>query len=117
MLGMRLPWETARMPRLLLFATLLTLLVFQVGRAQERTTDVPKIDNGALEKLGWKLGCQAYTFRSVSLLETIDILGRLGIHYIEMYPGQKYSKENGDHADHHMSDELVAKLKEKLAGA
>jgi len=71
-----------------------------------------------MEKLGWRLGSQAYTFRKLSLFETIDLLSAMGIRYIEMYPGQRYSPEKADvKADHNMPDELVeqliAKLKEK----
>jgi sugar phosphate isomerase/epimerase len=68
-----------------------------------------------LEKLNWKLGAQAYTFRALSLFETIDVLKRLDLHYIEMYPGQRFSKENPAKADHNMSDPMIAELKSKLA--
>ena len=88
--------------------------------AAQRTNPIPqpKIDQQALEKLGWRLGSQAYTFRKLSLFETIDLLDAMGIRYIEMYPGQRFSPTRGDvKADHNMSDELVdeliAKLKDK----
>ena len=35
----------------------------------------------ALEQLGWRLGAQAYTFRALTLYETIDTLNALGIKY------------------------------------
>jgi sugar phosphate isomerase/epimerase len=86
----------------------------------KRTAPIPqpKLDQQAMEKLGWRLGSQAYTFRKLSLFETIDLLNAMGIRYIEMYPGQRFSPQRADvKADHHMSDELVdeliAKLKEK----
>ncbi len=86
----------------------------------ERTAPIPqvKLDQQAMEKLGWRLGSQAYTFRKLSLFETIDLLDAMGIRYIEMYPGQRYSPMRPDvKANHDMSDELVdeliAKLKEK----
>jgi len=41
------------------------------------------------EKLGWRLGCQAYTFRAGSFFEAIDKTAELGLHYIEAYPGQR----------------------------
>ena len=53
----------------------------------------PTIDQAALDKLGWKLGCQAWTFRKLSLFETLDTLNGLGVHYIEIYPGQRLSPE------------------------
>ena len=86
----------------------------------ERTTPIPqpKLDQQAMDKLGWRLGSQAYTFRKLSLFETIDLLSSMGIRYIEMYPGQRFSPTKPDvKADHNMSDELVyeliAKLKDK----
>jgi L-ribulose-5-phosphate 3-epimerase len=36
-----------------------------------------------------KLALQAYTFRDRSFVETVETAKRLGIKYIEMYPGQK----------------------------
>ena len=43
-------------------------------------------------RAGLALGVQAYTFRSLTLFETIDTLNTLGVRYIEMYPGQQYSR-------------------------
>ncbi len=45
------------------------------------------------EKLGWRLGCQAWTFRLFPLDEAIDKTASLGLHYIETCPGQKLSKD------------------------
>ncbi len=76
----------------------------------------PRVNEQALDKLGWKLGCQAYTFRAMSLFETLDVLHDLGIHYVELFPGQKLSKESNARTDHHLSQEdidaLIAKAKE-----
>ena len=41
------------------------------------------------QKLGWKLGVQAYTFRNFSFSEALDKINQLGLHYVEGYPGQK----------------------------
>ena len=48
------------------------------------------------EKLGWRLGCQAYSFNRFTLDEAIDKTASLGLHYIEAYPGQKLSAEKPD---------------------
>ena len=45
------------------------------------------------EKLGWRLGVQAWTFNHATLFEAIDNIAALGLHYIEAFPGQKLSKE------------------------
>lgn len=40
------------------------------------------------EKLGWKLGAQAYSFRLFSFAEAIDKTDSCGLKYIEAFPGQ-----------------------------
>jgi sugar phosphate isomerase/epimerase len=45
------------------------------------------------EKLGWRLGCQAYTFNRFTFFEAVDKTASLGLHYIEGYPGQQISKK------------------------
>ncbi len=45
------------------------------------------------EKIGWRLGCQAWTFRLFPLDEAIDKIASLGLHYIETGLGLKLSKD------------------------
>jgi sugar phosphate isomerase/epimerase len=40
-------------------------------------------------KLGWRLGCQAWTFNKGTFYEAMDKTAELGLHFIEAYPGQK----------------------------
>jgi sugar phosphate isomerase/epimerase len=83
--------------------------------APGRTFPKTNIDHAALKKLGWQLACQCWTFREMSLFETIDVAHGLGIHHLEMYPGQKLSPDTGAaKADHNMSDEQIALLQKKL---
>ena len=79
-------------------------------------TPKPKIDHDAIEKLGFRLGVQAYTFRVLSAFETIDLIGDMGIRYIEFYPGQRLSPELPATVklDHNMSAEHIESLKNKL---
>jgi sugar phosphate isomerase/epimerase len=77
----------------------------------------PKINNAAIDKAGFRLSVQAYTFREMSLLETIETLKFLGVHYIELYPGQKFSKTNPKPADHNMAPEMMSELQQKLRDA
>jgi len=44
------------------------------------------------EQLGWRLGCQAYTFRSFSFFEAVEKTAASGMGYIEAYPGQTLGK-------------------------
>src|SRR4051794_34070879 len=75
----------------------------------------PPVNQAALDQLGWKIGCQAYTFREMPLLDALDTMKRLGIHYVEMYPGQRFSKEHSEKTGPDLSPERIAELKAKLA--
>jgi sugar phosphate isomerase/epimerase len=55
------------------------------------------------EKLGWRLGCQAYSFNRFTFHEAIQKTASLGLHYVEMYPGQKLS----DSAPEQKTDETM----------
>ena len=67
-----------------------------------------------LEKLHWRLGMQAWTFRKLTLFETIDMCKRLDVHYLEMYPGQKLAPDADVKADHNMADAQIGRLLAKL---
>jgi sugar phosphate isomerase/epimerase len=45
------------------------------------------------EKLGWRLGCQAYSFNQFTFFEAVDKTASLGLRYIEGYPSQRISKK------------------------
>jgi len=67
------------------------------------------------EKLGWRLGMQAWTFHHATLFEAIDNTASLGLRYIEAYPGQKLSKEKpevivGDDSPAEVRKEIKQKL-------
>lgn len=75
----------------------------------------PRLNYAAMNKLGWKLSSQAWTFRELTLFETIDTLKSLGIRNIEMFPGQRVSKENpvgfDQNAPAEVIDQVIAKCK------
>jgi sugar phosphate isomerase/epimerase len=65
---------------------------------------------------GFAIGCQAYTFNRFTVFEAIEKTAHAGGKVIEFYPGQKLSKaEPGVVWDHNAPDEVVAKVKAKLA--
>jgi len=107
----------------MLKATVLTVLAAALAfasspaRAQDAPAFVkPRINHEALEKLGWQLSCQAYTFREMSLFETLDVLQSLGLRYVEFYPDQRFSPEKpAVRTNHNMTGEQIAELKQKLA--
>ena len=48
------------------------------------------------EKRGWHLSMQSYTFHLFTVMESLDKTKELGLHYIEIYPGQKMGEGFGD---------------------
>src|ERR1051326_5829679 len=65
---------------------------------------------------GSPIGCQAYTFNHYSVLEAIDKTAEAGGKGIEFYPGQPLSKDEPNVKwDHNASEEVIAKVKAKLA--
>jgi sugar phosphate isomerase/epimerase len=68
------------------------------------------------EKLGWRLGCQAWTFNDVTFYDAIDKTALLGLHYIEAFPGQKLSPDKPDvKFGEGMSEEVRKEVKKRLA--
>lgn len=66
----------------------------------------------------WQLGVQAYTFNRFTFYEAIDKAERLGLHYIEAYPGQNVSRERMDiKVGPGLSAEVRAEIKQKLKDA
>jgi sugar phosphate isomerase/epimerase len=75
------------MLRLRWLCPLLVLLVFAAPL---------RADGGhrsGVDKLGWKLAIQAWTNNQATLFETIELAQRLGIRYVEAFPGQKLRPE------------------------
>jgi len=70
------------------------------------------------EKLGWQLGCQAYTFRLFTFYEAVEKVASLGLHCIEAYPSQKLSKQKPElKINESMSAATRKEVKTRLADA
>jgi sugar phosphate isomerase/epimerase len=81
-------------------------------------TQQPARDDAAAEKLGWRLGVQAWTFRDRTAFEAIETAAKLGLKYIELYPGQVLSPEQKDvKVGVELTDEQRVALLRKLATA
>ncbi|MFO7975724.1 MAG: sugar phosphate isomerase/epimerase [Candidatus Hydrogenedentota bacterium] len=90
------------------------MLVASCATAQEESAVEAKGAPNA-EKLGWHLGCQAYSFNRFTFFEAVEKNQSLGLHCIEAYPGQKFSPEKPDAKfDHNMSEELRQEALAKL---
>jgi len=65
---------------------------------------------------GFAIGLQAYTFNRFTVFEAIEKTAQAGAKVIEFYPGQALSKEERNvRWDHNASDDVIAKVKAKLA--
>jgi len=91
-----------------------TIGVTGAGAAQ----DSPGKGAPNAEKIGWRLGCQAYSFNRFTFFEAIDKNQSLGLKWIEAYPGQKLSPEKTDVTfDHNAPPEIREEVKAKLKKA
>ena len=90
-----------------------SLLQCKPSRAADRGPGAPHA-----EKLGWRLGCQAYSFNQYTFWEAIDKTASLGLHYIEAYPGQQLSAEKPQvKINEDTTPEVRREVKKKLADA
>jgi sugar phosphate isomerase/epimerase len=79
--------------------------------AEEKASKTPNAD-----KLGWRLGCQAWTFNRFTLFEAIDKTAELGLRSIEAFPhGQKISTMNSEKFGPKMSADDRKLVKSYLA--
>jgi len=67
------------------------------------------------EKLGWHLGCQAYSFNKFTFFEAVDKTASLGLGYIEGFPGQQISKEISAVIGPTMSADYRKAIQQKMA--
>jgi len=68
----------------------------------------------AQEKIGWRLGLTAYSFKDNTLFETIDKAAELGIWYLDGLNVQKVSADIPKDFDYKLSKEELLKVRAKL---
>ena len=68
------------------------------------------------DKLGWRVGFSAYTFRALTLFETLDKIADVGLHFAELFAWQKLSPKHADaRPGPGLSKALQSDLKKKAA--
>ncbi len=94
-----------------------TIAAMGLGAASSGSAEEP-ISGGSpnAEKMGWRLGVQAFSFfYSSPLLEVLDRLEAAGIRYIEAMPGMVLSNEDRKvRFSHDSPPEVLAQVKAKL---
>lgn len=102
------------------------MLQFYLAAAQFALGDLaaPTIPSGKLtpairaqEKLGWRLGIEAYTFHKHTLFEAIDKTAKLGLAYMGGLSFQKVSKDIPKNFEPGLSDEELQQIRLKLDSA
>ncbi len=67
----------------------------------------------ALERLGWQIGVQTYSFKKFTLFEALEKAKAAGVKYAEAFPGQKVAKDIDDKMGPEMKPESMDKVKAK----
>ncbi len=102
------------------------LLEFYLAAAQFALGDLPapatpssKLTPAirAQEKLGWRLGIEAYTFHKYTLFEAIDKTAQLGLPYMGGLSFQKVSNEIPKNFDPQLTDDELKQIRLKLDSA
>jgi sugar phosphate isomerase/epimerase len=68
--------------------------------------------NDILDRAGWKLSVQSYTFHKFSFKEAVDKVNQLGLNYIEVYYGQPLGEGLEGTMDFRMDKETRRKVLE-----
>jgi len=68
----------------------------------------------AREKLEWKFGVSAYTFKDNTLFETIDQTASLGLLYMGGFSAQKVSEQINKDFDHNLTDKEIYTIQQKF---
>ena len=95
-----------------MYRTLLPLAVLAVAVAcLPARADGPS--NKGAEKLGWVLTLQSWTVNKKTVAEAIEVAQKLGVHFIEIYPGQTLSPTDKGKFGPEMTDEQIAAVLDK----
>ena len=93
---------------------------FVLGDLDVPTTPSAKLSPAirAQEKLGWRLGIEAYTFHKFTFFETIEKTAELGLPYIGgLSFMQRVSKDIPKNFDQHLSDGELREIRLKMDSA
>jgi sugar phosphate isomerase/epimerase len=101
-----------RAPRLVVVTALLAM-----AAVPSLAVDATKRDDSASEKLGLKLSMQCWTYNKLTFFEAVDRAARLGVKYVEAFPGQKVRPGSEEKMGPGMSEETIKEIKTKLKEA
>lgn len=92
-----------------IISAVLCCLLLSAGCAQDNTKT-------KVEKQGWHLSMQSYTFHLFTVMESLDKTQELGLRFIEIYPGQRMGDGFGETVfGYQLDGDQQKKLKEEAA--
>ena len=97
-----------------LFSTTMLLMMLGMLATPAAEEKSPGIDEPTMAKLGWVVSLQCWTFNQLTLFETIDVAGELGIHHLELYPGQRVSMQGPERVGPDLSEAVTTAIKSRL---
>jgi len=102
-----------------MLAFYLGAIQFALGDFPAPTTPSAKLTPAirAQEKLGWRLGVEAYTFHKFTFFETIEKTAQLGLPYVGGLSFQKVSTNIAKNFDPNLSDDELRQIRFKLEDA
>jgi sugar phosphate isomerase/epimerase len=74
------------------------------------------LDHSGADKLRWRLALQSWTVQG-TVLKAIDIAKEIGLHDLEVFPGQKISDDGPGKFDPGMTDEQIKTVLDKAKAA
>lgn len=102
------------------------MLAFYLGAIQFALGDLPAPTTAsawltpalrAQERLGWRLGIEAYTFHRATFFETVDRAAKLGVPFVGGLSFQKVSADLPKNFEPGLSDDELRAIRLKLADA
>lgn len=97
------------MRRIYLFAFFVAIGILTLSCATNKS-----LQRSPEERLGWKLGAQAYTFRLFSFAQALDKLDSCDLRYVEAFPGQTIGAGSAETMGYQLSVEGRALVKRLL---
>ena len=96
----------------LVVIALTSVILFSCAESKKPAAD-RNYQNVRIKK--FPLAMQCWTYRKYSFLETLEKVEKLGIEYLQAYPGQVLKADNPDvKFDHHLSEKQIEKVLKKL---
>jgi sugar phosphate isomerase/epimerase len=78
---------------------------------EQDTETILKANIDPMEKYGWKLAVQAWSFNRFTFVEAVKSAKKLGLKYIEAFPGQKLSELGNETTNYDMDAATRKKMK------